>query len=277
MGYKDILVPVIALAEDEAALAAGAAIATKFEAKATALVIRVRLSSEFADEAQPLSVVLEDIARIASSDRDAEQQRVRAWLERRPHAFEMRELTIESAAGQDRIVAHARVADIVVMARAKAHARARRALFEDILFKSGRPLMIVPELVREPRFETILVGWNASQQAVRAITGALPLLAAARQVFVATVDAEPSPTGHGEAPGREIAAYLARHGARVEVRNLDGMGRSDAKTLLDEARTTLADLMVVGAYGRSRARQFIFGGVTRELLSAAPLPLLMAH
>ena len=149
MGYKDILVPVIALAEDEAALAAGAAIATKFEAKATALVIRVRLSSEFADEAQPLSVVLEDIARIASSDRDAEQQRVRAWLERRPHAFEMRELTIESAAGQDRIVAHARVADIVVMARAKAHARARRALFEDILFKSGRPLMIVPELVRE--------------------------------------------------------------------------------------------------------------------------------
>jgi nucleotide-binding universal stress UspA family protein len=277
MSYKTILVPAIALAEDEAALAAAAAIAAKFEAKAAALVIRVHLSSEFADTAQPLSVVLEDIARIASSQRDAEHERIQAWLARAPHPFEVRDLTIESAAGQDRIVAHARVADLIIMARAKAHARARRALFEDILFKSGRPLMIVPETVREPRFDTILIGWNAGQQAVRAVIGALPLLRAARQVIIATVDASPRPAGHAEAPGRDLAAYLAHHGARVEVRNLDGMGRSDAKVLLDEALALAADLLVVGAYGHSRAQEFVFGGVTRQLLAEAPLSLLMAH
>jgi nucleotide-binding universal stress UspA family protein len=112
---------------------------------------------------------------------------------------------------------------------------------------------------------------------MRAVSAALPLLRRAEAVAVATVDAVPSSTGHGDAPGRELAGYLARHGVPVEVRNLDSMGRSHARALLDEAQGFGADFVVLGAYGRSRASEFIFGGVTRELLLGSPLPLLMAH
>ena len=94
---------------------------------------------------------------------------------------------------------------------------------------------------------------------------------------VATVDAAPSASGHSEIPGHEIAAHLARHDVNVEVHNVDGLGRSHARALMDEAIAADADLLVLGAYGHSRAREFVLGGVTRELLTGSSIPLLMAH
>jgi nucleotide-binding universal stress UspA family protein len=135
----------------------------------------------------------------------------------------------------------------------------------------------VPEGRRRARFEKILIGWNASPEAVRAITGAAPLLQAASKVVIATVDATPSPGGHAPRPGQELAAYLARHGVTAEVRNIDGLGRTHAEALQETAIDVDADLMVIGAYGHSRAREIVFGGVTRELLANGQLPLLMAH
>jgi nucleotide-binding universal stress UspA family protein len=107
--------------------------------------------------------------------------------------------------------------------------------------------------------------------------GAMPLLKKASVVVIATVDAIPSAAGHGEAPGRELAAHLARHGVIAEVRNLDGLGRAPERALCDEVMAVDADALVIGAYGHSRAQEFVFGGVTRELLSMAPGPLLLAH
>jgi nucleotide-binding universal stress UspA family protein len=112
---------------------------------------------------------------------------------------------------------------------------------------------------------------------VRAITGSAPLLQAASKVVIATVDATPSPGGHAERPGHELRGYLALHGVTAEVRNVDGLGRTHAKALQDTAIDIDADLMVIGAYGHSRAREIVFGGVTRELLTNGELPLLMAH
>jgi nucleotide-binding universal stress UspA family protein len=122
-----------------------------------------------------------------------------------------------------------------------------------------------------------LVGWNASREAARAIHDALPFLVAARQVVVATVDAAPRPGGHGEAPGFDLAAHLARHGVYVELRNVDGLGRTDGRALLDEAEAIAADMIVIGAYGRSRAEEMLFGGVTRELLRDASVPVFLSH
>jgi nucleotide-binding universal stress UspA family protein len=278
MTYKHVLAPVITLEADEAALAAAGEIAAKFEAKATALIVAVHISSSFAEFQQPLSVVLQDIAQGARSQAAQERARIVAWLERHAPEMEVRDLTIEHAAGEDRIAAHAHAADLVVMARADGHDLARRELIEDVLFKSGRPLLLIP--ARPPRrfvSDKIVIGWNARQEAVRAVAAAMPFLRAARQVVVATVDATPSPAGHGEKPGRDFAAYLARHGLTVEVRNIDGMGRTDARALIDEARAIDADMLVLGAYGHSRAREFLFGGVTRELLAASPIPLFLAH
>jgi nucleotide-binding universal stress UspA family protein len=278
MAYRDILAPVISIEADEAALVAAGEIAEKFDARAIALIVAVHLDSAYTDEARPLSQVLSDIASGSRSHAARARKALMGWIERSRRRYEVRDVTIEHAVQQDQVVAHARMADLIVMARSAEHDRAGRALIEDILFKSGRPVLLMPDRpLNGRRWESIVIGWNAKAEAVRAVTASLPLLQAARQVVVATVDAVPSAAGHAEAPGRELAAHLARHGVRVEVRNLDGLGRSHAKALVDEAVDVSADALVMGAYGHSRAQEYLFGGVTRELLAASPIPLLLAH
>jgi nucleotide-binding universal stress UspA family protein len=164
------------------------------------------------------------------------------------------------------------------MARGSVHQRARRAFLERVLFGAGRPMLLVPEApVLERAWERFIVGWNASAEAMRAVSASLPLLMRAKEVVVATVDAKPSQAGHAEAPGHELAQHLARHGVKTDVRNLDGRGRSVEAALVDEAVALSADALVIGAYGHSRAREFLFGGVTRALLAHAQLPLLLSH
>jgi len=277
MVYKDILVPVISLDDDEAALETAAALAEQFGAHAAALILAVHMASEYADDIRPLSSVLEDVLAGAHSLASQEQARIVAWLEAHGHDFELRHLSVERAVDQNRIAAHARVSDLTVVTRAHQHARARQALLEDVLFRSGRPVLLLPERRRAKRFDTILIGWNARQEAVRAIAGAMPLLQAAAKVAIATVDATPSAGGHADRPGHELAAYLGRHGVTAAVHNLDGMGRTHALALQDDAIAMDADLIVLGAYGHSRAREFVFGGVTRELIANSQTPLLLAH
>jgi nucleotide-binding universal stress UspA family protein len=277
MSYKEVLAPVITLEADEAALAAAGEIARKFDGRAIALTVAIHVGSAFADQ-QALSAVLTDIAKGKRSKAAVEREKILAWIGRSPHDFEVRDVTIESAVNEDEIVAHARVADLIVVARAEVHDAARRALLEDVLFKSGRPVLLVPSRpARERSWSRILIGWNAKPEATHAVAAAMPLLQAASEVVVATVDAKPSRAGHGEAPGHELAAHLARHGVRVNVRNVDGLGRTEGRALVEEAMSFDADVIVMGAYGHSRAEEFLFGGVTRELVAGSPVPLLLAH
>jgi hypothetical protein len=178
MSYKDILTPVIALEEDESALAVTADLATIFEARAAALIVGVQLASAFIDRERPLSEVLHDLARGSQSHAAQLRRNLVAWIERSRLEFEVRDLSIEDAVNSDQIAAHARASDLIVMARAAAHDRARQALLEGVLFKSGRPMVLTPERPVQCRsWARIVIGWNAKAEAVRAITGALPLLA----------------------------------------------------------------------------------------------------
>jgi nucleotide-binding universal stress UspA family protein len=278
MSYRDILAPVIAIEEDEATLIAASEMASKFDAHAAVLIAALRLGSAHHGEAAPLSEVLRDLTLGARSHAALLREGIVAWLKRSELAFEIRDMSIEEAVDEDGVAAHARVADLIVMAQAGAKDHGRRAMIEDVLFKSGRPALLVPERPLQKRsWERFMIGWKPGPSAVRAVTAALPLLKQAKHVAVATVDARPSPAGHGETPGRDLAAHLARHGVQVEVRNLDGLGRSDAKALLDEAVAINADAIVMGGYGRSRVAEFVLGGATRELLASSPLPLFIAH
>ncbi len=96
-------------------------------------------------------------------------------------------------------------------------------------------------------------------------------------VTVVTVDAKPKMFGHGDQPGANIAAHLNRRGLNANVRNVDGLGRSPAAAILEEANRLNADLVVMGGYAHSRLRDLMFGGATRDLLRDANVPLLMAH
>lgn len=278
MSLKQILVPILSLREDESALRAAVSLAEKFGAHVSVLTLHVALASSYAEQQQPLSEILADIALGPHSSAARERERILAWLKDSPHAFEPRTEEIEIALGRDGVVAHARMADLIVAARAPTHQKARRELIEDILFKSGRPLLLAPETLPAVwSAERVLVCWNASVEATRAVAGAMSLLKAAAQVRVVTVDAAPSLTGHGPAPGRELAAYLASHDVRAELHNLDSLGASHAHAIQAAALDFNADLIVMGAYGRSRAREFILGGVTREMLGAGRVPVLLAH
>lgn len=278
MTFKEVLAPIISLEADEMALRVVADLAARFDAHATALVVSIWAGSEFAHEQRPLSEALADLAAGAQSQSALERGKIIAWLERNDLNLEVRQVSVEAAVARYESVAHARMADLVVARRCETHAHVRRELMEDMLFKSGRPVMVLPpETSKAPDWDRILIAWNARAEGVRAVVAALPLLCRAKQVRVVTVDAARSAMGHGEPPGRELATYLARHGVTVEVCNLDGLGREHSRALSDAAMDFGADLVVMGAYGHSRAREFVLGGVTRELLREARVPLFLAH
>jgi nucleotide-binding universal stress UspA family protein len=180
------------------------------------------------------------------------------------------------------LLLQSRYADLVVLSRAAAqdapalpgHAR---ALPEYVALHGPRPVLVVPpEYADAPLPGTAVVGWDGSMQAIAAIAAALPLLARADGVRLAVVNPAAPPAQHGEQPGADMALYLARHGARVDV--VVERTRSTVGTaLLGLARDCGAGLMVTGAYGHSRYRERMLGGVTRELLERSRVPLLLAH
>ena len=151
----------------------------------------------------------------------------------------------------------------------------REALIEAILFQAGLPTLLVPYAgVSGFAPERVVVAWNGSAAAGRAVRAAMPLLAMARHVLVAMVDEGRQPPGE---PGADIGAYLARHDLDVTVRAIAAMPSGSGATLLTFAAEEGADWMVMGAYGHSRLLEFLLGGVTRHVLASATLPVLLSH
>jgi nucleotide-binding universal stress UspA family protein len=123
----------------------------------------------------------------------------------------------------------------------------------------------------------VLIGWNGSPEAARAVHDALPLMVGAEAVTVVTIDPEGGPGANEEGPGADIARHLARHGLPVMVRRVTGPAAAAGDLLLNEAADLGADLIVMGAFGHSRLREFVLGGATRTLLAQMTAPVLMAH
>ena len=148
---------------------------------------------------------------------------------------------------------------------------------EAVIFGSGRPTLILPEgPVRRPfALGTVVVAWDFSRAAARAVSDALPILDQAKQVRVVTVVNEKSIDTRRSA--EELAKNLARHGINVVLEREDAAGRRIGDALVSYCRSHDADLLVMGAYGHSRLREFVLGGATKSLLSKPPLPILLSH
>jgi nucleotide-binding universal stress UspA family protein len=148
---------------------------------------------------------------------------------------------------------------------------------EQMLLSTGVPLLIVPQGWHDaPVATNVLLAWNASREARRAITDSLPLLRAARSVSVVVVDAEKNEL-HGQEPGADIAHFLSRHRVPTQVEQLHSKGAPIAKVILNYAAENHSDLIVLGAYSHSPKRELLFGGVTRSLLNPVTIPTLIAH
>jgi nucleotide-binding universal stress UspA family protein len=176
------------------------------------------------------------------------------------------------------IVVHARYADLVVAARPVLESpEAPTVVPESLVFASGRPVILLPSEAPPTLGRRIIVGWNASREATRAVADALPLLARAEAVELLIVDPECHSGSHGEEPGADVARHLARHEVRVEVRTVASRGEDIGSVLLSRAAAFGADLLVMGAYGHSRLTELAFGGATRTALHEAELPLFMSR
>jgi nucleotide-binding universal stress UspA family protein len=149
---------------------------------------------------------------------------------------------------------------------------------ELVVMGSGRPTLFLPYAGPVPRaFKRVLLAWNGSRESARAVADALPLLVRAENVFVLTVESKADERGPVAVPGVDIATYLSRHGVKSELTRTTGVDLSAGEWLLSRAADFGAELIVAGAYGHSRVREFVLGGATRTLLKNMTVPVLMSH
>ncbi len=180
---------------------------------------------------------------------------------------------IEAVGSEDEIlVQRGRLADLLVVARPTAHAEAPSVVaFHAAVFETGRPVLVTPLEPRETFGRAVAISWNASAEAARAVSAALPLIERAETVRVLNVDTD----GTEEDGAEGLVDFLAWHGISADKQVVaKGDGSVGAAIV---AACADADMLVMGAYTHSRLRELILGGVTRHVLEHAPLPLFMAH
>lgn len=176
---------------------------------------------------------------------------------------------------------NARYSDLVIAGQRERDAEDDAGLapefVDELVLSAGRPVLLVPYAGRFPDTgKRVLVAWNASAEAARAVADALPLLARAESVNVVVF--EPGRTGdHGEEPGADAALYLARHGVKATVSTYGSPDVDIGSQILSRAADNGADLIVMGAYGHSRMRELILGGATRTILESMTAPVLMSR
>ncbi len=149
---------------------------------------------------------------------------------------------------------------------------------EAVALATGRPILVVPHIgAKKAPGKNVLLCWNASRESARAAADALPFLKAADKVIVLVVDAKTTGGGHGAEPGADVAAWLARHGAKVTVQRDVAADTDVGNVILSRAADHDVDLIVMGLYGHSRMRELVLGGASRTILSSMTVPVLMSH
>jgi nucleotide-binding universal stress UspA family protein len=171
------------------------------------------------------------------------------------------------------VAGYGRVADLLVIGRPTGGEGASIDTIEAALLESGRPVLIPPAAPFAALPETIVIAWKAAPEAARAVTAAMPLLSTAKQILILTVAEE---LGVSDEAAARLATNLGRHGLQISARHLPPDASGAADTLLAAAANEGA-LVVMGAYGHSRLREWIFGGFTQHVLRGAEVPVLMMH
>jgi nucleotide-binding universal stress UspA family protein len=277
MKFRDILAVVTSLAGGEAVIALGEQLARRNSGRLSTAVVNWQPNVAPVD-GYIIDPMYADLVKEAYKQLAQEAEKVKARIAREGGAGPVQSYLLYIGAAGSAIGMRARHADITIVARpAGATASSSHAILEGALFESGRPVIVVPPgWTGKDVGRNVLVAWKPTREAARAVADAEDFIAGASRISVVTVDAKPS-QGYGEHPGADIAAHLAIRGAKPELFNLDSAGRTETKAILDQAVATGADLIVMGGYGRSRMSEFIFGGVTREIVTTSPLPVLMSH
>lgn len=175
---------------------------------------------------------------------------------------------------------HARYCDLVVLGQSNPSDLDDMSteVADHVVLEAGAPCLVVPYIgAKNSLPNNVLLAWNGSMESARAAKDALPLMQRAQRVEVLLVNPEQGEVDEGDIPGADIGAYLARHGIKAETNCVHNKQISTGDVLLSQAADLSADLLVTGAYGHTRWRERILGGVTRHLLEHMTVPVLMSH
>jgi nucleotide-binding universal stress UspA family protein len=177
----------------------------------------------------------------------------------------------------DRLTDHARLHDLTIVP-VRDGGSVEQWYAESIVFGSGRPCLVLPDPARyerQPALERVAVAWDFSRPAARAVADALPILQRAQAVRAVTVIHEkPIRT---TCSNEQLAAHLQMHGVKVEFDAIDAKDRDIGDLFADYVRDRNIDLLVMGAFGHSRVRDFVLGGATKSMMRQPPLPLFLSH
>ena len=192
-------------------------------------------------------------------------------------SFETRLADASAAGAADLFGRIARRFDMAIVGQARREQGAsEELLIEGVLFGSGRPVIIVPVIQsRGLTLERVVVCWDGSRPAARAIADAMPFLTRAKAIDIVVVTGERDRSG--EITGKYMRAHLARHGIKTEIKHIKA-GGADAQNAIQSYTADIgADFMVMGGYHHSRLREFILGGVTRGILKSMTVPVFMSR
>lgn len=279
MGYKNLLVHVDDTKGCAARVRAAIELAIAHDAHLSGVYVMTDPSpAAFAQGYLPPET-LDMVQQEARKRAEAALARFAELAERNRISFESRSDRVMYTAMAEALATHARYADLTILGQTDPDdGDGPRYLPEAVTLASGRPSLVIPYIGPAATLgQRVTVAWDASREAARAVNDALPILERARAVGVVTVNPSDTPFGHGEQPGADIALHLARHGIKVEVQRIESRDIDVPNVILSHIADQSSDLLVMGAYGHSRLREFVLGGVTRTILHDMTVPVLMAH
>jgi nucleotide-binding universal stress UspA family protein len=278
MGFKTILA-VVGVNQFQEDIRHAIALSQSLDAHLSTAIIAMAAPPPIGSYAEVVSVAWLEERQGDLAKLEEEAQKLKDILRSSGLSHDVQELYTEFAWADNDIAQRALYADLTLLGRqAGQDDDLRNRILGGALFQSGTPVLFNPAAeapTLQPR--SVLIAWDSRVEAARAVRQAMPVLRSAADVHVTLVDPVAAPLANGEEPGADIAAYLARHGIKVVVDVLSSGGKTVAETLKMHSVDVGAELLVMGAYGHSRLRERIFGGVTRSMLETAGLPIFMGH
>lgn len=274
MAYMDILALLLSAEAEEGAIAATEALASTGGGHPQALLLEIGPNPIEARWGAMTSKARNEVSQRAHEGFVQEEASLRARL---GASWIINSLATPEGLIGERAAEAARYAELAVVGGPLSGWK--RQLFEGVLFGSGRPLVVVPQDWRPGAIgRSIVIAWDGGREAARAVGAATPLLERADRVSILTIVGAAADDERAAASGEALAAHLGRCGFAADPRIVERRGRAEADVLMEECAELGADLIVMGGYGHARLQQFVFGGLTREIIADARAPaLLMAH
>jgi nucleotide-binding universal stress UspA family protein len=282
MSFKDVLVALTTYPEPTPVSAVDDAVdvAVALGAKISAIACEVKISAP----GSPLGNYLLDIPAMVAAEIKKSETNAQQLLAAFQDAAEKRGVFQERVSEQclpsevpDVFIEYARLRDLTIVPVPEGD-YIDQWYAESIIFGSGRPTFVLPHTRKRTgsfALDTVIVAWDFSRPATRAIADAMPILQKAKRVCVLTVTKEKSIDTRRS--GAELAKYLARHSVDVVLDEVDAKGRNIGDVFEAHVTYRNANLLVMGAYGHSRVREFVLGGATKSMLARPPVPIFLSH